>query len=319
MSAARLKPACLLDASIYVFRYYFAMPDHCFSQQGLGTGTVYGFTRFLLQFLLREQPEIMAACFDESLESGFRNQLYAGYKSSRALPDDALAFQLHACKEVTSLLGIRYFASDYYEADDLLGSLMTHLQREKPECAIALMTRDKDLGQLLIRAEDFLWDYHFTDHASAAPAVVSEIQQQRLFRQQIVEKFGVWPEQFVDYLALVGDSVDDIPGVPGIGAKTARALLQHADSIDGLFEQLSQVSALNIRGSKGLPEKLLHYRDQIALAQQLATVVTDIDMQLQPEDLLCQKPDRAAFLEFCGRMGLPAQLMHLFDGVLESK
>lgn len=317
-------PVCLLDASIYIFRYYFSMPDHCFSEQGFGTGAVFGYTQFLMQFLLRQQPEMMAACFDESLHSGFRNQLYEHYKSSRVLPDEALAFQLNACKEVTGLLGVSCFASDRYEADDLLGSLMSWLLGAKASGPvvtgpivtgpIALLTRDKDLGQLLLRPEDFLWDYNLSDQSGTG-----RDGSQRLYREDIYAKFGVWPEQFVDYLALVGDSIDDIPGVPGVGAKTAQALLQFAGTIDQLFQQLPQLRELKIRGSKTLPEKLQQYQQQIALSQKLAAIVTDIEMNLPSQGLLCSRPDREGFADFSRRMGLPSGSMRLFDQLMESR
>ena len=151
-------PSFLIDASIYIFHYYFALADHWFSEEkGWPTAAVYGYTTFLLKLLEKEKPQRIAACFDESLGSCFRNDIYPDYKSSRALPDEMLAFQLEACRQVSELLGIPCFGSETHEADDLLASLYQRLQRSsKP---IAVLTRDKDLGQVLSRPQDFLWDY----------------------------------------------------------------------------------------------------------------------------------------------------------------
>ena len=286
------------------------MPDRWFSAEGFGTGAVYGYTRFLLDFLRQQQPTTVAACFDESLGSCFRNQIYADYKSSRVLPDEALAFQLNACKEVTELLGIRCFVSDQYEADDLLGSLMSLLHRSEMIESVALLTRDKDLGQLLLRTQDFLWDYDAKGE--------SGFWGERLDRTQIYQKFGVWPEQLIDYLALVGDSVDDIPGVPGVGAKTAQALLQHAHSVEELFNQLEELPKLPIRGSKRLPEKLNSCRDQIAISQRLATIVTDIELDVTWQCLQRQPPNREGLQQFCQRMGFPSTVLAPLTKMAES-
>lgn len=309
MSIAAESPApdiCLLDASIYIFRYYFSLPDHWFSHEDWPTAAVYGYTTFLLNFLQHQRPQMMAACFDESLDSCFRNQLYPDYKCSRALPDAALAFQLRACREVTGLLGIATFASDTYEADDLLGTLLADIKTAGETRSVGILTRDKDLGQLLLRPQDCLWDY------------VSERQQQRWYRDHIFHKFGVWPEQLPDYLALVGDSADDIPGVPGIGAKTAQALLQWQPSVAALFARLHELPALPLRGARGLPQKLITNMEQMVLSRCLATIVTDIDWAAEgigDYDLTWEphRLDAPAFADFCQRMGFGRSLMHKFN------
>lgn len=297
---------CLMDASIYIFRYYFSLPDNWFSKEDHPTAAVYGYTTFLLNFLQQQRPQMMAACFDESLGSCFRNQLYPDYKCSRVLPDDALAFQLNACREVTSVLGITTFASNTYEADDLLGTLLGDLVRAGDTRSVGILTRDKDLGQLLLRPQDCLWDY------------VNERQQQRLFREDILHKFGVWPEQLPDYLALVGDDADDIPGVPGIGAKTAQALLQWQPSLESLFARMHELPGLPLRGAKGLPDKLSEFSTQMILSRCLASIVTDIDWCSEGVDVYdlrwdAQRLDAAAFADFCQRMGFGRGLSQKFN------
>ncbi len=282
-------PVCLIDASIYIFKYYFAMPENWHHlETGYSTETVYGYTGFLLNFLTHHKPTYMAACFDESLESGFRHVLYPEYKSSRALPDPALAFQLQKCKEVTQLLGIQTFASDVYEADDLLGSLYHTCLSEAS--AIAILTRDKDLGQVLSRPEDYIWDYS------------ANIQ---LHTDDIARKFGVRPKQMVDFLALVGDVSDDIPGVPGIGAKTACGLLAHFQSIAAMFERFDEIEHLPLRGAKTLANKIRPYITQISIAQQLATIVLDIPVIMKVTDIKHKAIATDALLQFAEAMGWP--------------
>lgn len=295
---AKLAPVCLLDASIYIFRYFFSMPERWYSAaDAFPTEAVYGYTGFLLDLIRRERPNYIAACFDESLGSCFRNEIYPDYKASRALPDEALAFQLKACREVTELLGIACFSSEVYEADDLLGSLMSwgHATPELAKRPFALLTRDKDLGQLLVRKEDFLWHYH------SDPS-----KDERRDGQAIAEAFGVRPKQLVDYLALVGDSVDDIPGVPGIGAKTASALLQHFGDFENLYGRLDELPSLKIRGAKSLGAKLQEHYEQVLVSRSLAEIVTDVELGLSPAKIRRQPIDDRGFSEFCQRMGFGA-------------
>jgi 5'-3' exonuclease len=286
----------LIDASIYIFQYYFALPDLWFSEKELWpTAAVYGYTAFLHRLLKEQQPRRVGVCFDESLDQCFRNDIYADYKCSRALPDEALAFQLSACKRVTQLMGLQAYASHRYEADDLLGSLYHSCQRSK--VPIAVLTRDKDLGQLLCyssvsRQQDFLWDY-------------TSANKDKAYAQDIEHKFGVRPNQLVDYLALVGDSVDDIPGVPGVGKKTAQVLLQQFGSIEQIFKQLDMLPTLSIRGAKQLAEKLDACREQIVIAQQLATIVRDVPL-IHGVAALDRRAIQAKKLAvFCAEMGFP--------------
>lgn len=288
------KPILLIDASIYIFQYYFSLPDNWFSEEEQWpTAAVYGYSAFLARLLKTEQPQRIAACFDESLEQCFRNEIYPDYKASRALPDEALAFQLKGCREITELMGIACFSSTRYEADDLLGSLYQSCQRSKQP--IAILTRDKDLGQLLKRPQDFLWDY-------------SSKNKTQSYADDITQKFGVRPDQLADYLALVGDSIDDIPGVPGIGAKTASRLLEHFGTIDALYQQLHTLPELALRGAKRIQGNLDEYREQVGIARQLAEIVTNLDLIQSVTELerhASQSASKESIEDFCYRMGFP--------------
>ena len=150
-------PLYLIDASIYIFRHYFGLPDNWHSQDGYSTQAVYGYLKFLLSFIEEESPEYIAAAFDESLGNCFRNQIYPAYKANRVLPDEALAFQLNACVEVTGILGITGLASDTHEADDIIGTLAKR-GRQMNGRQIIVVSRDKDLMQL-VGANDVIWDF----------------------------------------------------------------------------------------------------------------------------------------------------------------
>lgn len=303
------KPLLLIDASITIFQYYFSLPDHWFSREDqFPTAAVYGYTTFLIRLLSQEQPEYIAACFDESLDQCFRNEIYPDYKSSRVLPDELLAFQLEACKQVTELFGIKTFVSERYEADDLIGSLYQTAQAEA--ATIGILTRDKDLGQLIKRPQDFLWDF-----AKYNPAKGDiSLRDSQVFSSDLEKKWGVKPEQFADFLALVGDSVDDIPGVKGIGNKTAASLLVHFENVETLINESSLIGELPIRGAKKLPDKIHIHRDQIVMAKKLATICCDIELIKDVNELSLQSCDIAILKEYFNAMGFPAlskRLVHL--------
>src|SRR5690606_10221517 len=190
----------------------------------------------------------------------------------------------------SELMGIPSFASEEFEADDLLGTLARGLRRST--APIAILSRDKDLGQLLQRSQDYLWDYS---------------KNERLYQPCIQRKFGVGPAPLVDYLALVGDSIDDIPGVPGLGPKTAQALLNHYENIDVIFESLDALHELPIRGAKSLADKLLAHQEQIAVSRRLARIVDDVPLAGERVDLRWTPAlmDIESLAGFCERMGFP--------------
>jgi 5'-3' exonuclease len=276
--------AFLIDASIPIFRYYFALPDHWTSRDGFGTAAVYGYTHWLRRLLLAERPSYIAACFDERLGTCFRHELDPIYKSSRVAPDEALAYQLRACREVTELMGVATYGSPTFEADDLLGSLAV-LNRSHGRRTL-LITRDKDLGQLLAEG-DQLW--HYPDEDPMDPAAFAA-------------RWGVPPVQMADYLALVGDKIDDIPGVPGVGAKTACALLAHFGSVAGLLANLHQVALLPLRGARSLAAKLAEHEPRIRLNLRLATICCDAPLT-NPVRLARSPVDWARLLPYTEHLG----------------
>ncbi|SDK29768.1 5'-3' exonuclease [Microbulbifer yueqingensis] len=274
----------LVDASVYIFRYYFALPPNWSSRDGYSTEAVYGFSNFLLD-LLALAPARIACAFDESLGSCFRNEIYPDYKCSRALPDEALAYQLAACRQMAEVLGIASFSSQRYEADDILATLTRACCDHRP----VIVSRDKDLGQLLDRGAISLWDFAGDRHLDEAA---------------IRAKFGVAPGQIADFLALVGDASDDIPGVPGVGPKTAAGLLAHFGNVEAILEDPARVATLPLRGARGLALKLAEHEGQIRLARRLAALDERVPLGAGAEQLLWQGADTEAARALAKEFGI---------------
>lgn len=255
-------PVYLIDASIYIFQAHFSPQFQVWSRRSEDRSAFAGFARFLLRFLQVTKAQKLAVAFDESLFTGFRHQLYPDYKSNRVLPDDNLARQLKACVSLCQVLGIAAYGSRQYEADDIIGTLSASVRRQQTAAQtepVVIVTRDKDLSQLLARDEDCVWDFN---------AGV------RRHRQDIFARYGIWPEQFPCFLGLTGDSIDCIPGVPGIGPVAARHLLQHFADLDTLFPHLEMIPGLGFRGARRCRQLLEEHQEQALLSRQLATIVS---------------------------------------------
>lgn len=278
--------AFLIDSSIYIFRSYFSLPENWHAQDPkYPTQAVYGFTGFLLDILRQKQPGFVFCAFDESLGSGFRHRLCADYKVNRELPDEALAFQLNACRQLCRVLGVTEMASNTYEADDLIGGVAHKVRQVGAQPVI--VSRDKDLAQIIQR-DDLYWDF-----GKAQPQSRAELEA----------KLELGCNQMADYLALMGDSSDNIAGVPGVGAKTARQLLSHFPNVEAIMEHLDQLQDLPIRGAKKLADKLDLHKQQLFLSRQLAQIVTDIEEAPNLAGISWQGIYQDAFDIFCDDMG----------------
>lgn len=277
----------LIDASIYIFQAHFSPYTECVDSENNDLSAVYGFTRFLLQFISRTKPSHIAVARDESLFSGFRHQLCPNYKSNRELPDENLKAQLDACALVCDAMGLANFASRVYEADDILGTLATRVSRlQNPQLAACIVSKDKDLAQLLVNKRNYLWDFS---------------GNRKRYRSDVFEEYGVYPEQFPDYLGLVGDSVDVISGVPSVGPVKAKALLGEFSTLEAIYENLSLVGDLKFRGAKGLPSVLSDNLAKAQLSKALATIACDVKepsesfADTKVEDLKMGVADRESF------------------------
>ncbi|MEL7185314.1 MAG: 5'-3' exonuclease H3TH domain-containing protein [Pseudomonadota bacterium] len=259
----------LIDASVYVFRAYYSMPEDMTDDAGNPINAFYGFARFVGDFMEQVTPEYLAIAFDESLSSSFRTEIYPEYKANRDPAPPELKRQFEQCRRYVRALGVMEIGSPKYEADDLIGTLVEHGRRiGRPS---TIVTRDKDLTQLL-QKDDVFWDF---------------AGKGKLRYDEIPDSFGVFPEQIADFLALAGDAVDNIKGVPGVGKKTAEKLLQHFGSLDEIYSNLDKVHEVNVRGSKTLGPKLETHRDAAYLARQLTGIACDapivgVEKKMQP-------------------------------------
>jgi 5'-3' exonuclease len=273
----------LIDASVYVFRAYYSMPPDMTDRDGFPAHATFGFARFLGDLVESAQPRYMAVAFDESLSTSFRNQIYPAYKANRDPPPEDLKLQFERCREFCHHVGIPAFGHADYEADDIVGTLMTRCRREGLRAT--LVTRDKDFAQL-IGEGDIYWDY--TDNA-----------QYRY--HEIEERFGVAPERFADFLALMGDSVDNIKGVPGVGSKTAAALMKEFASLEEIYDNLDKVGAIQVRGASKLAAKLIEHRDAAFLARRLTEIACNMPLEIGRAQLVRRAPNVAALTDFFDR------------------
>jgi 5'-3' exonuclease len=252
-----MKTLYLIDASLYVFRAWHSMPDEFQDAEGWPTNAVQGFARFLVEMVERTRPTHIVIAFDEALDSCFRNDLYPAYKANRDPAPEALKRQFTHCRALCGALGLSMLAHPNYEADDLIGSAAFAARAQGFRAVI--VSADKDLSQLLGDGDE-QWDY---------------ARNQRWGADGVPARHGVQARQIADYLALTGDAVDNIPGVPGIGAKTAAALLAHFDTLDALLDRVDEVPFLRLRGAAGVAAKLRAHREQALLCRQLTTIALD--------------------------------------------
>ncbi len=251
------QPLYLVDASLYVFRAWHSVPDEFQDSQGWPVNAVHGFARFLLDLLERERPRHIAVAFDEALDSCFRHRLYPAYKANRDPAPDELRRQFAHCKALCAALGLDVLADREYEADDLIGTAL-HVGRGNGLHGI-IVSADKDLSQLLLDRDE-QWDY---------------ARNQRWGAAGVKARHGVQAHQIADYLALCGDAVDNIPGVSGIGTKSAAVLLSHFGSLDALLERIDEVPFLRLRGAATMAVRLREQRELALLFRQLTTIAVD--------------------------------------------
>ena len=271
-----------IDASYYIFRAYHSMPPNMVDRDGNATHALYGFARFISDLLEAVRPERIGIAFDTSLrgENSYRNGIFPAYKANREAPPADLERQFALCREFCRAMGLAEFASEAYEADDIIGTLAA--RSRAAGLRNVLVTRDKDLSQL-IRAGDVFWDYS----ANA-----------RYSYRDIASRFGAAPESIADFLALTGDAVDNIPGVPGIGKKTAAGLFAIFGSLDELYANLDRVPAMKLRGAAGVAAKLRAHKEAAYLARRLTGIVCDLPLEATPDDLKPRAPDGAGLEAF---------------------
>ncbi|MBK7141358.1 MAG: DNA polymerase I [bacterium] len=263
--SGKKKNIWLIDGTAIMYRAYFAfIRNPLINKKGENTGAVYGFVNSILKIIREEEPDYIAVVFD-SKHPTFRHERYEDYKSTRAKMPDDLAAQIHRVHASVSALGMQEFEMAGFEADDIVGTLAKSAERNGFE--VWCVTGDKDYFQLV------------TDNVKVyTPKRVAETPE-RYGREEVKVKFGVYPEQVIDKLALMGDSSDNIPGIPGIGPKAADALLEQFKSLDDIYANLEQVKA------KGVREKLAANKEKAYLSKELSTIHCEVPIEFDLEAL----------------------------------
>jgi len=255
----------LIDGSAYIFRAFFAIPP-LKNSRGLPTNAILGFTNILLKFLKQYQPEYVAVALDAGRET-FRNQMFADYKENRPEAPALLIPQFPYFRKVLDALNLPLLELPGYEADDIIATLCERLFGQG--CELVVVSSDKDLMQLV------------TDGVK----LLDSAKDRWIGKAEIMEKFGVAPEQVIEVMGLMGDAVDNIPGVKGIGEKTAIALIQQFHNLENLFAHLDEMAQMKIRGAAQVRQNLEKGKDAAFLSRDLATVKRDVPVNVELNQL----------------------------------
>ena len=274
-------PFILVDGSSYLFRAFHA-PPHLTNSNGEPTGAIYGVVNMLRSLLKKYQPSHMAVVFDAKGKT-FRSDIYEEYKAHRPPMPDDLRSQIEPLHNIVKAMGLPLLCIDGVEADDVIGTLAQQAGDQGRFTLIS--TGDKDMAQLV------------NEHVM----LINTMTDTLLDTDGVEKKFGVKPEQIIDYLALMGDSSDNIPGLPKVGEKTAQAMLQGIPSIDKIYEDIEAVTSLSFRGAKSMPDKLREYKDQLLMSRELATIKLDVELPMHPDDLDIQPADSEKLAELYGQ------------------
>ncbi|MCL2892012.1 DNA polymerase I [Brenneria tiliae] len=264
-------PLILVDGSSYLYRAYHAFPPLT-NSAGEPTGAMYGVLNMLRSLLVQYHPSHVAVVFDAKGKT-FRDELFENYKSHRPPMPDDLREQIEPLHRMVKAMGLPLLAVSGVEADDVIGTLA--LQAEKAGIPVLISTGDKDMAQLV----------------TPNVTLINTMNNTILGPQEVCDKYGIPPELIIDFLALMGDASDNIPGVPGVGEKTAQALLQGLGGLDVLYANLDKIAGLSFRGAKTMAPKLEQNKDVAYLSYQLATIKTDVELDLTCEQLTVNEPD----------------------------
>ncbi|MGF6438800.1 DNA polymerase I [Kosakonia sp. 1610] len=274
-------PLILVDGSSYLYRAYHAFPPLT-NSVGEPTGAMYGVLNMLRSLLLQYQPTHVAVVFDAKGKT-FRDELFEHYKSHRPPMPDDLRAQIEPLHAMVKAMGLPLLAVSGVEADDVIGTLAC--EADKKGRPVLISTGDKDMAQLV----------------TPNVTLINTMSNTILGPEEVVTKYGVPPELIIDFLALMGDSSDNIPGVPGVGEKTAQALLQGLGGLDSLYAAPEKIAELSFRGAKTMAAKLEQNKEVAYLSYQLATIKTDVPLELTSEQLEVQQPATEELVELFKR------------------
>ena len=287
-------PLVLVDGSSYLYRAFHAFPPLT-NSAGEPTGAMYGVLNMLKSLISQVQPSHIAVVFDAKGKT-FRDEMFEQYKSHRPPMPDDLRKQIQPLHDIIRALGIPLLVIEGVEADDVIGTLA--LAASKANQKVLISTGDKDMAQLV---DDNIM-------------LINTMNNTLLDRDAVIEKYGIPPELIIDYLALMGDSADNIPGVAGVGEKTALGLLQGIGSMAEIYANLDKVAELPIRGAKKLGDKLLAEKEMADLSYRLATIKTDVALDITPEQLSLGASNNDQLTEYFGRYEFKRWLNEVMNG-----
>ncbi|EHZ2848109.1 DNA polymerase I [Vibrio vulnificus] len=287
-------PLILIDGSSYLYRAFHAYPG-TMSNGDIPTNAVYGVVNMLRSMMRQFASDRIAVVFDAKGKT-FRDDMYPEYKANRPPMPDDLRCQIEPLHQVIKAMGLPLIVIEGVEADDVIGTLA--YQASQQGMPVLISTGDKDMAQLV--------DDNIT--------LINTMTNVVMDREGVIEKFGIPPELIIDYLALMGDKVDNIPGVPGVGDKTATALLQGIGGLSKLYDHLDDIAALGFRGSKTMAQKLVDNKDNASLSYQLATIKLDVALQETPESLLKTEPNKDELIKLYGQLAFKSWLNELLEG-----
>ena len=287
-------PLVLVDGSSYLYRAFHAFPPLT-NSAGEPTGAMYGVLNMLKSLISQVQPSHIAVVFDAKGKT-FRDEMFEQYKSHRPPMPDDLRKQIQPLHDIIRALGIPLLVIEGVEADDVIGTLA--VAASKANKKVLISTGDKDMAQLV---DDNIM-------------LINTMNNTLLDREAVIEKYGIPPELIIDYLALMGDSADNIPGVAGVGEKTALGLLQGIGSMAEIYANLDKVAELPIRGAKKLGDKLLAEKEMADLSYRLATIKTDVALNITPEQLTLGASNNDQLTEYFGRYEFKRWLNEVMNG-----
>ncbi|GMQ45136.1 DNA polymerase I [Vibrio sp. 10N] len=287
-------PLILIDGSSYLYRAFHAYPE-TMSNGEIPTNAVYGVVNMLRSMMRQFASDRIAVVFDAKGKT-FRDDMYPEYKANRPPMPDDLRCQIEPLHNVIRAMGLPLICVPGVEADDVIGTL-AH-QASQADMPVLISTGDKDMAQLV------------DDNVTLINTMTNVVMD----RAGVVDKFGIPPELIIDYLALMGDKVDNIPGVPGVGDKTATALLQGIGGIKDLYEKLDDIAPLGFRGSKTMAKKLTEHKENALLSYDLATIKLDVELDCTPESLLKETPNVDELTKLFGQLTFKSWLNELLEG-----
>ena len=287
-------PLVLVDGSSYLYRAFHAFPPLT-NSAGEPTGAMYGVLNMLKSLISQVQPSHIAVVFDAKGKT-FRDEMFEQYKSHRPPMPDDLRKQIQPLHDIIRALGIPLLVIEGVKADDVIGTLA--VAASKANQKVLISTGDKDMAQLV---DDNIM-------------LINTMNNTLLDREAVIEKYGIPPELIIDYLALMGDSADNIPGVAGVGEKTALGLLQGIGSMAEIYANLDKVAELPIRGAKKLGDKLLAEKEMADLSYRLATIKTDVALDITPEQLTLGASNNDQLTEYFGRYEFKRWLNEVMNG-----